>query len=315
MSGPTVAFAGAAHSHPFADAANLIARGAEVTGVWEPDDPGRRRDFAARFGATEHDALDRLLVDRPGLVVATPRTPRAPMVLAACAEAGIPVFFNKTVAASTDALAAFDAAAASGTRVASSSVLRFAPAVLAFAAGLARSRVRAVEVIAQHDISGFLVPERAWQDDPASGGGTLISIGVHAVDLVDAVLPAAEPAAASAVLAAATLVDVHSTAGGLPTRSESVAVVRADTADGVPVTATISGVPGPDRYAMRVAADDGLHELALGDGDDLGYAGLADALIAFATGGPAPVPWHRTSAGYRLLLAAGTRTRGAEGGV
>jgi len=308
VSGPTVAFAGAAHSHPFADAANLIARGAAVTGVWEADDADRRRDFATRFGATEHDTLDRLLADRPDLVVATPRTPRAPAVMAACSAAGVPVFFNKTVAASADALTTFDAAAASGVRVASSSVLRFAPAVVSFAAGLAGSRVRAVEVVAQHDIAGFLVPERAWQDDPASGGGTLVSIGVHAVDLVDAVLPASEGAA----LAGATLVDAHAAAGDLPTRSEAVAVVRAVTAGGVPVTATVSGVPGPDRYAVRVVADDGLHELALGDGDDLGYAGLADALIRFATAGPAPVPWHRTSAGYRLLLAAATRARGTE---
>jgi predicted dehydrogenase len=302
-----VAFAGAAHSHPIADAANLSARGATVTGVWEADDAGRRRDFATRFGATEHDTLEQLLADRPDLVVATPRTPRAPEVLAACSAAGIPVFFNKTVAVSVGALTTFDAAAASGARVASSSVLRFAPAVVAFAAGLAGSRVRAVEVIAQHDIAGFLVPERSWQDDPAGGGGTLLSIGVHAVDLVDAVLPGGD-----AALAEATLVDAHATAGDLATRSEAVAVVRAETAGGIPVTATVSGVPGPDRYAMRVVADDGLHELALGEGDDLGYAGLADALLAFATGGPSPVPWHRTSTGYRLLLAAAVRTRGME---
>jgi len=308
VSDPTVAFAGVAHSHPFADAANLSARGATVTGVWEADDAGRRRDFATRFGATEHDTLEQLLADRPDLVVATPRTPRAPEVLAACSAAGIPVFFNKTVAVSVGALTTFDAAAAAGARVASSSVLRFAPAVVAFAAGLAGRRVRAVEVIAQHDIAGFLVPERSWQDDPAGGGGTLLSIGVHAVDLVDAVLPARDAAA----LAEATLVDAHATAGDLATRSEAVAVVRAETAGGIPITATVSGVPGPDRYAMRVVADDGLRELALGDGDDLGYAGLADALLTFATGGPSPVPWHRTSTGYRLLLAAAVRTRGTE---
>ena len=308
MSGPTVAFAGAAHSHPFADAANLIARGATVTGVWEADDSDLRHGFATRFGATEYDTLDRLLADRPALVVATPRTPRVPEVMAACSAAGIPVFFNKTVASSADALTTLDAAAESGARISSSSVLRFAPSVAVFADGLAGRRVRAIEVIAQHDIAGFLVPERAWQDDTASGGGTLISIGVHAVDLLDAVLPASERAA----LEGATLVDAHASTRDLPTRSEAVAVVRAVTASGIPVTATVSGLPGPDRYALRVVDDDGLHELALGHGDDLGYAGLADALIRFATAGPAPVPWHRTSAGYRLLLAAAARARGTE---
>lgn len=308
MSGPTVAFAGAAHSHPFADAANLIARGAEVTGVWEPDDAARRSDFATRFGGRERDTLGGLLADRPDLVVATPRTPRAGTVLTACAAAGIPVFFNKTVATSPDTLTSFDAAAEAGARFASSSVLRFAPPVAAFAAELGGPRVRAVEVIAQHDIAGFLVPERAWQDDPVVGGGTLISIGVHAVDLVDAVLPSgAVPA-----LAAATVVDAHRSGGGRPTRSEAVAVVRARMAGGIPLTVTVCGVPGPDRYALRVVADDGLHELTLGDGDDLGYAGLADALMAFAAGGPAPAPWPRSSAGYRLLFDAAARIRGTE---
>lgn len=302
MNGPRVAFAGAAHSHPFADAANLLARGAEVTGVWEPDDRARRADFAARFAAREHETLTGLLAPRPDLVVATPRTPRASAVLTACAEAGVPVFFNKTVATHTDALAAFDAADTAGVRFASSSVLRFAPAVTAFTAGLAGARVRAVEVLAQHDIAGFLVPERSWQDDPDDGGGTLISIGVHAVDLVDAALGAG--GRGPAALAGAAMVDVHRSRAGLPTRSEAVAVVRAVTVAGVPVTATVSGVPGPDRYALRVITDDGLHELSLGDGDDLGYDGLADALIAFAAGGPAPASWNRTAVGYRLLLAA-----------
>lgn len=305
MSGGTVAFAGAAHSHPFADAVNLRARGATLSGVWEADDPARARDFAGRFDVPERATLDALLADRPELVVATPRTPRAPEVLAACARAGIPVFFNKTVAATTEAVDAFDREHRAGARVATSSVLRFAPAVAAFAARIAGARVRAIDVIAQHGIAGFLTPERAWQDDPRSGGGTLLSIGVHAVDLLDAVLPGAAPALAGAILA-----DAWSTAGDLPTRSETVAVLRAATAAGVPLTATVSGVSGPDRYAVRVVADDGVHELTLGDGDDLGYEGLADALLAFAAGGAAPVAWERSAAGYRLLLAAAARARG-----
>jgi predicted dehydrogenase len=306
VSGPTVAFAGAAHSHPFTDAANLIARGAAVTGVWEADDAARRDAFTDRFGVPAAPSLAALLASAPDLVVATPRTPRAPEVLSACARMGIPVFFNKTVAAGPQALSAFEAAEPT-VRYATSSVLRFAPAVQAFAAGLGGARIRAVDVVAQHEIAGFLAPQRAWQDDPAVGGGTLLSVGVHALDLADAVLPAApgRPALAGAILA-----DAWSTRGDLATRSETVAVVSARTAAGIALTATISGVDGPDRYAVRVVADDGVHELSLGDGDDLGYGGLADALIAFAAGGPAPVQPARSLAGYRLLLDVAERTRG-----
>ncbi|UAJ81058.1 hypothetical protein IT072_08755 [Leifsonia sp. ZF2019] len=306
MTGPAVVFAGVAHSHPFADAANLRDRGARIAGVWDADDGQRRDGFSARFAAEPHATLEGLLDTGPDLVIATPRTPRAPAVVAACAAAGVPVFVNKTIAATEEALASLDAAAAAGARFGTSSVLRFAPAVAAFAALLDGSRVRAVDVTAQHDIAGFLTPERAWQDDPASGGGTLLSIGVHAVDLVDAVLPLDR---GRAVLEGAIVVDARGSAGAVPTRSEAVAVVRADTAEGIPLTLTISGVPGPDRYALRVVTDGGLLELALGDGDDLGYAGLADALLATTRGASLPAPWRRSAAGYRLLLDAAVTIR------
>lgn len=100
-----VAFAGVAHSHPFADAVNLAARGAHQAGVWDVDDPDRREDFATRFGAPVFAELTELLATRPDAVVATPRTPRAVEVALACARAGVPVFFNKTIAADAAGLA------------------------------------------------------------------------------------------------------------------------------------------------------------------------------------------------------------------
>lgn len=305
MSGPTVAFAGVAHSHPFADAVNLRARGATVAGVWDADDSERRDDFARRTGAEVHPDLGMLLAARPDLVVATPRTPRATEVMRACGAVGIPVFFNKTVAASEEALTSFGAAAR-GARASTSSVLRFAPAVAVFAERMRDVRPLAVDVVAQHDIAGFLTPGREWQDDPSGAGGTLVNVGVHAVDLLDAVLPGMRTQVRS----------VRGFRGGAPIRSELAAVIRGTAADdrsgagAVDVTVTVSGVPGPDRYSVRVLADDGMHELVLGDGDDLGYSGLADRLIHWASGGPAPVAWERSAAGYRFLLATAAEVRG-----
>ncbi|WP_348789141.1 hypothetical protein [Leifsonia sp. NPDC080035] len=297
-SGLRVAFAGVAHSHPWADAANLVDIGATVSAVWDADDPARRDDFAERFGAAVAPDPGALLADGPDLVVATPRTPRAVAVAAACAAAGIPVFLNKTVAASEEAVGAFDRLDAAGSRFSTASVLRFAPAVAGFAERVDPARMLAVEVSAQHDIAGFLTPERDWQDDPAGAGGTILNVGLHAFELLDAVIPGARPIIAVG----------RSARGDLPTRSETVALALGSV-HGVPLTVSVSGVPGPDRYAIRVLAPDGAHELVLGDGDDLGYTGLARRLVDFARGGDAPVAWRRSRESYRAALELAALTR------
>lgn len=297
-SGLRVAFAGVAHTHPWSDAANLAALGAMPATVWDADDPARRDDFAARFGAAVVTDLHALLAGAPDLVVATPRTWRAADVAAACAAAGVPVFLNKTVAASLDAVADFDRLDTAGARFATASVLRFAPAVAAFAEQVDPSRMLAVEVSAQHDIAGFLAPERSWQDDPDGAGGTIVTIGLHAFELLDAVVPGARPTTAVG----------RAARGDIPTRSEAVAQ-GLGSVHGVPLTVSVSGVPGPDRYAIRVVAPDGVHELVLGDGDDLGYTGLARSLVDFARGGDAPVSWRRSRESYRAALDFAALTR------
>lgn len=293
-----VAFAGVAHSHPWSDAANLAALGATPATVWDGDDRARRDDFARRFGATVVADLDALLAGGPDLVVATPRTWRAADVASACAAAGVPVFLNKTVAASLDAVADFDRLDAAGGRFATASVLRFAPAVAAFAEQVDSFRMLAVEVAAQHDIAGFLAPERSWQDDPDGAGGTIVNVGLHAFELLDAVIPGARP----------TISVGRAARGDLPTRSEVVAL-GLGSVHGVPLTVSVSGVPGPDRYAIRVLAPDGAHELVLGDGDDFGYTDLARRLVEFARGGDAPVVWRRSRESYRAAVDFAALTR------
>jgi predicted dehydrogenase len=295
-----VAFAGVAHSHPFSDAAGLVARGAEITGVWDRDDPERRRDFSARFGAPELPGLVDLLALNPDVVVATPRTSRAAEVAGACAAAGIPVFANKTIAADAAGLARWDALPA-GARF-TSSVLRFAPGLGTFATTLRGERVHAVEVHAQHDIAGFLAADRRWQDEPSGAGGTLVNIGVHAWEMLDVVLPGGRAEIRSAVR----------TTGGSRTASELLGSVHA-VVDGIPVSVTIAGVGGADRYAVRVWTDRGMRELVLpDDADGLGYGATADAVCALARG-VVPVDPSRTSAVYRNAIAAAEAARRDEG--
>ncbi|GAA5207078.1 hypothetical protein [Microbacterium kyungheense] len=294
-----VAYAGVAHSHPFVDAANLRARGALAVGVWDADDGGRRREFAARFGAPEFARLDDLLARHPDVVVATPRTPRAADVAEACARAGVPAFFNKTIAADEAGLDRWRSLPPAPRFT--SSVLRFSPALKAFAAALVGRRLRAVEVHAQHDIAAFLEGDRRWQDDPAGAGGTLVNIGIHAWELLDVLVPGAT-------------VDVMSAArviGDVPTSSELRATVHARAGE-LPVTATVSGVAGADRYAVRVWTDDGIRGLVLPDDlDGLGYDATADAVVRLADGFVA-VDAARTAAVYGNALAAARAARDRE---
>ena len=293
-----IAFAGVAHSHPFADAANLVARGMTIAGVWDADDPSRRADFAARFGAEVHGGLDDLLASAPDAVVVTVRTRRAVEVALACADAGVPAFFNKTVAAcSADLDRWADLPPASRF---TSSVLRFAPALADFAESLGGAGLRALEVHAQHDIAGFLIDDRAWQDDPGGAGGSMVNIGLHAWEMVDVLLPGAQ----------AEILSAFRVRGAVATASEVLGSVHARI-DDIPVTVTISGLAGADRYAVLAWTDTGIRELVLPDDlDGLGYGGTADAIAALARDGAVPVSSQRTISVYRNTIASADAARG-----
>lgn len=295
-----VAFAGVAHSHPFADAENLRARGARLLSLWDPDDPAAANEFRRRFGVAARPDLDALLEERPDVVVATVRTPRAAHVSRVCTRARIPAFFNKTVAADERGLACWSAAA--GAPRFTTSVLRFAPALLELARELRDVRVRAVDIVAQHDISAFLQPGRRWQDDPRGAGGTLVNIGIHAWEMLDVLLPGAR----------ARVLSATATKGTVPTASELLATVHAEVGE-TALAVTVSGVAGPDCYAVRALTDDGLRHVRLGtDPPALGYHGAADGILRLARTREPAVAESRTRAVYDNALAAARVARDAE---
>lgn len=284
-----VAFAGLAHSHPYADAGNLLALGGEVVGAHDWDQSAAA-DFAERFGGQQASSLPALLHSSPDVVIATPHPSQLLQVASAIREAGTLAFFNKTVAASTAAVESWERAIAGAEhRIGTCSVLRFAPALDAFAATFTDTEVRAIRVLAQHDASGFRTAARRWQDDPGVGGGTAVTVGVHAWEMVDRILPGAwiddgigwtrkakDPGAFSED-AAALRVRMRTPAG----RS-------------VPVHAVISGLPDGDAYKIDVLTDGGWHHLSL-DGanpnEALGFEGLIRRLNADVPHGSVPEPW------------------------
>lgn len=188
--------AGLATSHPFTDARTL-AKHAELA-VWEQDPERLARFTEEHPGARVCGDLAELLATGPDGVVLTVPNPRAPAALEAALGTGAPVFMNKPAAASRAQLDALDRLEI-GDRVLSSSVLRFAPA-------FAGQRVDPAEVLAvratvRHDVGIWATGYNPWQDTPGEGGGTLVTMGVHGVELLVALLgPAVRLAGAAGAI-------------------------------------------------------------------------------------------------------------------
>lgn len=309
-----VAFAGLAHSHPYTDAANVRALGAEVVGVHDAD-TAAAGEFAARFGGVVVASLEELAVLRPDLVIATPRPHEVAPFLRSLGGGVAPVFVNKVIAATEAQLAEVDRAlAASSVAVGTSSVLRFAPALSALAAQIAPflqtlDDVLALRVHAQHDNAGFRVPARSWQDDPQQGGGTAVTVGVHAWEMVDVLLPGATLVSGSGWTRVRR---------GSSTVSEDAAgidgLLRVPGAQrDVPVQVLVTGTPGPDAYTLEVVTADGIRALAL-DVDDanteLGFHGLIRALLDAAAHGATVAPWTSARAVVANTIHAADIARG-----
>lgn len=304
-----VAFAGLAHSHPYTDAANVRALGAEVVGVHDADAVAAG-GFAERFGTVATASVVELLALRPDLVIATPRPHEVGPFLRALGGGAVPVFVNKVIAATAAQLVEVDnVLAASATPVGTSSVLRFAPALAALARTIAGDDLLALRVHAQHDNAAFQLPGRAWQDDPHLGGGTAVTVGVHAWEMLDVLLP-------GAVLAEGA--GWTRTRRGSVTASEDAAGLDAlvrvpGTGREVPVQVLVTGVPGEDAYAVDAVTATGRHSLVL-DVDDantaLGFRGLIRALLDAAPHGAPPAPWSEARSVVANTIRAAEIARG-----
>lgn len=285
-----IGFVGLAHSHPYSDAANALALGAEIIGVTDPD-LGRRADFARQFGCPDRESLADLCAERPDLVIATPHPDDVPRSAAMLAASGAPAFFNKVVAATQRQLDAWDKAVCGipSSMIGTSSVLRFAPEVQELRRATEDVDILGIRVVVQHDNALFRSAGREWQDDPAVGGGTLVTVGVHAWEMIDVLLPGAVLGGSSGWVLRRT---------GSMTRSEDAAGVSGTlTLPGgarVPVEACVTGVPGPDRYVIEVTTARRIVTVDVGRGDvdaneAMGFAGLIRELVAAARIGQVPV--------------------------
>lgn len=291
---PRVAFAGLAHSHPYSDAANLLELGAEIIGAFDVD-AHAAAEFAVRFGGAAAASPAELHATGADLIIATPRPHECVPLLRALSgpDAATPLFFNKVVAATAGQLDDWERAVdAAAVPVGTSSVLRFAPAIGELAQAVAMEEILSIRVLAQHDNAAFQLPGRSWQDDPEVGGGTLVTVGVHAWEMLDRILPGAVLDAGSGWTDRRTGSTTRSEdAGGLDGRLRIPGAHR-----GIPVQVLVTGVPGPDAYALDVVTARGIRsvELDVTDANEsLGFAGLGAHLLAEAAAGRAAASWSQ----------------------
>ncbi|MEV4009379.1 Gfo/Idh/MocA family oxidoreductase [Nonomuraea angiospora] len=288
-----IVLAGLATSHPYTDA-HTLARHAELV-VWEQD-PERLRRFTDEHPAAKvAGSLGEALATGPDGVVLTVPNPQVPEALARVLETGAPCFVNKPAAASRVQLDALDRLAI-GDRVLSSSVLRFAPAFAGVRVD--PGEVLAVRATVRHDVGLWADGYNAWQDTPGEGGGTMVTMGIHGVELLVALL------GPDVRLVGAAGAKRHYQ--GL--RSEDTGVLALRWGSGVTGTVEILGVSEGEAYTVTVHRRDGSESIVIESGDDpvkgLGYEGTIDAFLSMVGGAPSPVPWEQTRAILDVLVTA-----------
>ncbi|GGB27194.1 oxidoreductase [Sphingomonas metalli] len=165
--------------------AAMIATGAiEAAAVCEPDAAGRAEALALAPEAQVADSIDALLaLDLDGIVIATPSALHAEQAIRAL-EAGVAVFCQKPLGRDAQEVAAVLAAAKAADRLLGVDLsYRHTAGMVAIADAIrsgALGRVFAVD-LTFHNAYG---PDKPWFYDPAqSGGGCVVDLGVHLVDL------------------------------------------------------------------------------------------------------------------------------------
>jgi predicted dehydrogenase len=288
-----IVLAGLATSHPYADARTL-ARHAELV-VWERD-PERLRRFTEEFPqARVVDSLARALDGGPDGVVLTVPNPQVPEALGEVLKTGAACFVNKPAAATREQLARLDRLPIHD-RVMSASVLRFAPAFAGVRVD--PGDVLSVRATVRHDVGLWATGYNAWQDTPAEGGGTMVTMGVHGVELLVALLgPEVR------LVGAARATRHYDTL-----RSEDTGVLALQWGSGITGVVEIVGVSESESYGVTVHRRGGSEHIVIEGGDDpvlgLGYAGTIEAFLRMVAGAPSPVPWRQTRAILDVLVSA-----------
>jgi predicted dehydrogenase len=308
-----IAVVGLAYSHPYTYTQILQRMGHAVTHVWD-DVPERIREFSEKFGVPAASSPEEIAAAKIDGVICTHRLPERIDHAVMFLEKGIPTYTSKPAATSLERL---ERIASTVRRTVtpwfSTSVLRYAPALLGLKAYLDKGRAGTliqVRATSCHYISHYMEEPGIWQDDPRRGGGSIINMGIHALEMLS-------------VLVGPRVRRVWCTAGKrhhTESLSEDAAVIGLEWEDGLPGMIEVPcGVKG-ESFGVEVFGREAILKFsipkgdiqeasgaALGDADpwvEFGYAGTMAAFVEMCRTRQMPVPLEETERLAKVLIAA-----------
>ena len=307
------AVVGLAYSHPYSYVRILLRDGHSVAYAWD-DDPVRLQEFAGQFGAVPVGSVQDIPVGEIDGVLATARIPERIEHVVRFLEAGVPTYSSKPAATSMKQLERIlDTVRKTKTPWFSTSVLRYAPALLTLKGHLDQGRLGTLisaRATSAHYISHYMQEPGIWQDDPQRGGGTIVNMGIHALEMLS-------------VLIGSKIGKVWCQAGKRIHRqslSEDTALIFLEWKEGLGgVLEVPCGVKG-ESFGVEMYGSEAIlgcsipkgdvrdaSGAALGDADPLrefGYVGTMGAFVEMCRSRVMPVEPEETGTLARVLLAA-----------
>lgn len=308
-----IAVIGLAYSHPYTYTQILQRSGHTITHVWD-DVPERLREFSEKFGVPAVSSPDEIPADGVDGVIATSQLPERIGHAVMFLEKGVPTYTSKPAATSLTQLDKLTSAVRrTGTPWFSTSVLRYAPAVLGLKVYLEKGKAGTliqVRATACHYISHYMQEPGIWQDDPLRGGGSIINMGIHGLEMLS-------------VLVGPRIRRLWCKSGRrfhTESLSEDAAVIALEWEDGLPgVIEVPCGVKG-ESFGVEVYGREAILKFsipkgdiqeasgaALGDVDpwvEFGYVGTMEAFVGMCRTRRMPVPLEETERLAEVLIAA-----------
>lgn len=299
-----IALVGTALSHPFTFADILFKSGIQTIYVWDQVNE-RAASFCSQFPQAHYcDAFEELISKRVDGAIICTESHLHDRYSIPFIEQGIPVFIDKVMAVGQKALSAIEKAYKENkTPVMSSSILRYSP-LLEEMKKLKESKGKEAVLGACstifHSIEGYLREGNTWQDEKDKGGGTLLNMGVHGVELIYAILGRG----VERVFAATNSRFLKGT------QSEDMAVILLDYGDGLICTVNLVCGTSFHGYELDLFFDDGRQKVAIPSSQpdfplvEYGYWATMDRFLQMVATKAEPMAFNETVEIMKVLHAA-----------
>ncbi|MFT4416481.1 Gfo/Idh/MocA family protein [Fredinandcohnia humi] len=303
MSTTKIGIVGVALGHPYTFTSILEKKGTTQIYVWEPIKE-RLEPFYKQFPhAIVCESFEEILShDVDGAIICTEScfhdTYSIPLM-----EKGIPIFIDKVMAINKDALTAItNTYRKNKSPVMSTSILRFSPLlkkVQEVMLSKKHSEVLGASTTIFHSIEHYFKEGNTWQDEKDKGGGTLINMGVHGVELIYSLFGKG----VKRVYAEA------STRYLKATQSEDMSVILLDYGEGLLCTVHLVCGTSHHGYEIDVYFNDQRQMVTIPKGNsseplvDYGYEATIDQFLRMVQTGEEPVDFSETIEVIMVLLA------------